>query len=394
MPPETPDRPPTSAATPRARLHRVAIGLVAGAALVGACLRGPGAAADSAAGAGEAQERAAQRGVDGEATRPAPPSPPPPAVPDGLWSDAGCTATGCHGGIEPIRRPETGMFRALVELGREHGDPDGCVVCHGGDPEATTVGEAHRGAPESLTAAAGADDFFADPASPWVNERTCGLCHPGLVRAQWTSLMMTEAGKIQGTTWSFGAAADGYEHTWANYAVENPDDPAARIGTDAYRQIMAEKRAAHPNVFVDAHEPLPEAPTAETFDDLRRDPSKAVFTYIRGECQRCHLGVKGRARRGDFRGMGCGACHIPYSNEGLYEGGDRTIPDAPGHMLVHSIQATRDAEVIIDRRKAEADIAEADGAAADAASPTPASRSRPAPPAITAASGSASPTRG
>ncbi len=377
MPPETPDLSPVSAATSRARLDLVAIGLVAGAALVGACLRGPGSGSDP--GRAEAQERAETRGgsVDETTAPSAPPSPPPPAVPEGLWSDAGCTAADCHSGIEPIRRPETGMFRALVELGREHGDPDGCVVCHGGDPQASTAAEAHRGAPSSLTAAAGADDFFADPASPWVNERTCGLCHPALVRAQWASLMMTEAGKIQGTTWSFGAAADGYQHTWANYAVENPDDPAARIGTDAYRQIMAEKKAAHPNIFVDAHEPLPEAPTAETFDDVRRDPSKAVFTYIRGECQRCHLGVKGRARRGDFRGMGCGACHIPYSNEGLYEGSDRTIPDSPGHMLVHSIQATRDAQVILDPPSPEADIAEADppevdiakaeGAAADAA---------------------------
>ena len=360
----TPDDPPATATAPPARLQLLAIGLVVGAALVGACLRGPAS--------GGLEERASGQAPPAfelatAHTTVRAPSSPPPALPEGLWSDAGCTASSCHAGIEPIRRPETGMFRALVELGQEHGDPDGCIVCHGGDPKASAAAEAHRGAPPSLKAAGGADEFFADPASPWVNERTCGLCHPALVRAQWTSLMMTEAGKIQGTTWSFGAAADGYEHTWANYAVENPDDPGDRIGTDAYRQFMAEKTAAHPNIFVDAHEPLPEAPTAETFDDVRRDPSKAVFTYIRGECQRCHLGVKGRARRGDYRGMGCGACHIPYSNEGLYEGGDQTVPESPGHMLVHSIQGTRDAAVIIDRRKAEADIAEADAAAADAA---------------------------
>ena len=46
--------------------------------------------------------------------------------------------------------------------------------------------------------------------------------------------------------------------------------------------------------------------------------------------------------------MGCSACHIPYSNEGLYEGSDPTIPkDQPGHLLIHSIQATRQAKVTV-----------------------------------------------
>jgi len=33
-----------------------------------------------------------------------------------------------------------------------------------------------------------------------------------------------------------------------------------------------------------------------------------------------------------MRGMGCAACHIPYSNEGFYEGTDPAIPkDKKGH---------------------------------------------------------------
>ena len=342
----------------------LAFGLIAAAAVFGACIQ----RSDEEPGntdRASASTPAPTPGNDGPA---ASTSPPPPALPAGLWSDQGCTAQGCHGGIEPIRRPETGMFKALQKLGREHGDADGCIVCHGGDPQATQAAFAHRGAPASLTAAGGADEFFADPASPWVNQQTCGLCHPKLVRAQWASLMMTEAGKIQGTTWSFGASADPdpYQHIWGNYAAKNPDDPAARIGTDAYREYMAAKAKAHPNVFTDEQLPLPPAPSVETFDELRRDPSKAVFTYIRSECQRCHLGVKGRSRRGDYRGMGCGACHIPYSNEGRYEGGDTSVSDKPGHMLVHSIQATRDATVILDRKAAEADVARADAAHAKA----------------------------
>jgi len=47
--------------------------------------------------------------------------------------------------------------------------------------------------------------------------------------------------------------------------------------------------------------------------------------------------------------MGCAACHIPYSNEGLYEGSDKSIPkDKKGHLLVHTIQATREAKVTVN----------------------------------------------
>ena len=159
--------------------------------------------------------------------------------------------------------------------------------------------------------------------------------------------MMTEAGKIQGTCWAFGSL-EGYKHHWGNYAVKNPSDPADRLGTDAYRAYMAALKQTEPNVFVDEHEPLPEALKTDELGRLTEDPSLAAFTYIRQECQRCHHAVKGRQVRGDYRGIGCASCHTPYSNEGFYEGGDPTIPrDEPGHMLVHSIQGTREAKVTV-----------------------------------------------
>ena len=50
--------------------------------------------------------------------------------------------------------------------------------------------------------------------------------------------------------------------------------------------------------------------------------------------------------------MGCSSCHVPYSNEGRYEGRDPSIPrDEPGHCLVHSIQATREAKVTVHGRQ-------------------------------------------
>ncbi len=259
---------------------------------------------------------------------------------------SGCTASGCHRGIEPIVPPSSGMARAIREVGIEAGDPAGCVVCHGGNPRALRADEAHSGAPSALRSQGGLDRFVRDPGSPWVNAKTCGLCHAELVQAQWRSLMMTEAGKIQGTVWAFGGVArsNPYDHPWANYDVANPKGP--RLGTDRYRRYMARKEEAFPNVYPKQQRALPEAPKGDELSGLGRHPSRAAFTYLRAECQRCHLGVRGRAKRGDWRGMGCSACHIPYSNEGFYEGRDPTIPrNTQGHLLVHSIQAGRGAAV-------------------------------------------------
>ena len=99
----------------------------------------------------------------------------------------------CHEGIEPIRDPESGMMRGIFAMGRGLGDVAGCVVCHGGDPTATEKDRAHGG-----------ERFYPDPGSPWVNDVTCGPCHAEHTGTQWTSLMMSESGKIQGTAWAFG----------------------------------------------------------------------------------------------------------------------------------------------------------------------------------------------
>lgn len=261
------------------------------------------------------------------------------------WSGKGCTRSACHGAIEPIREPSSTMFQRIAKKGARLGEPDGCTVCHGGTPSAPDAAGAHSGTVAAMAEAGGPDAFFADPASPWVNGRSCGQCHKEHVKAQWSSLMMTEAGKIQGTAWSFGGL-EGYEHTWGNYDAKNPKGAHAQLGTDDYRAYMQVKRKLHPNVYPDSQKTVPPAPTQEDLEDLAQHPEMAAFTYMRAECQRCHLGVRGRFRRGDYRGMGCGACHVPYSNEGLYEGQDQALPRKEvGHPLTHQLQATRDAVV-------------------------------------------------
>lgn len=78
----------------------------------------------------------------------------PAAVPDKVTSKAaaekGCMT--CHEGIEPIREETSAMLAAIRALGRAQGDPEGCVICHGGNPRGLTVEEAHRGVPEKVAA--------------------------------------------------------------------------------------------------------------------------------------------------------------------------------------------------------------------------------------------------
>jgi hypothetical protein len=157
--------------------------------------------------------------------------------------------------------------------------------------------------------------------------------------------MMTEQGKIQGTLWGFGGM-NGYKHDIGNYKTTNPQDPHKRLGTDAYRKYMEKLSAMEPQVFPKEIKELPPAPTAL---EVEKDPKLAAYTYLRQECLRCHTGSKGRNEHGDFRGIGCGSCHIPYSNSGRYEGGDLTIDrNLSGKMLVHSIQSSRKVKVTVN----------------------------------------------
>lgn len=47
--------------------------------------------------------------------------------------------------------------------------------------------------------------------------------------------------------------------------------------------------------------------------------------YLRDQCLRCHLWSQGARQDGDYRASGCAACHVVYSDNGIYEGGDKAI---------------------------------------------------------------------
>ena len=249
----------------------------------------------------------------------------------------------CHKGIEDIRDKDSGMMKAILKVAAKAGYAgNDCIVCHGGNPQAKKKEKAHSGTVEYFKNNKGPKEFYVAPGSTWINENTCGMCHENQIKAQMNSLMMTEQGKIQGALWSFGGK-NGYNHDVGNYVTKNPKDPHERLGTEAYKAYMQRLSEMEPQGFPKEMKQLPDAPTAE---DIEKDPSLAVYTYLRQECLRCHTGSKGRQKRGDYRGIGCASCHIPYSNEGFYEGADKSIDKKErGHLLVHSIQSSRETKV-------------------------------------------------
>jgi len=257
--------------------------------------------------------------------------------------NTGCLAPGkCHAGVEPIRAHDSEMARQIYAKGAALGDPNGCVVCHGGNPtEEKDAKIAHTGVPGGSLLT----EFVTHAGSMWVNGKTCGQCHEDWVYAGHRSIMQTEAGKIAGCLWGWGSAGTGMKVIYGNYDIDDPDGDTPVFGTEEYKAYTRQLMQANPDVFPQRLKVMP----ATDVETVAANPETAVYTYIRSQCQRCHVGVKGRDRRGDFRGMGCASCHIPYSNEGFYEGGDVTVPrEKSGRMLVHSIQASRDAKVVVN----------------------------------------------
>ncbi len=227
-----------------------------------------------------------------------------------LAKKKGCLS--CHEGIASIREEGSVMQAMINAMG-------GWVVCHGGTPNATTKAKAHSGAPANLAA----DNFYPDPGSIWIADKTCdiALCHRDKPYQMHRVLMQTEAGKIQGNFWDWGLGSADRKVRYGNYDIDDPDGRAPRAGSPAYKKYMSGLIQKFPAVF---HKRLKQIPALDDPREVGKNPALAALTYQRHECQRCHVGIRGREKRGDWRGMGCSACHILYSNEGFYEGKNQT----------------------------------------------------------------------
>jgi len=192
----------------------------------------------------------------------------------------------CHEGIEQISDVEE-----MNELT--------CTECHMGDDEAAEADAAHKG-------------MYANPSDLRVVENTCGGCHPDKMENVKKSLHATSAGKISGARYAQGAQTR--KSIYANYSIED-DNPEGKFAVASLAQIPV-------------YDPSkPEGPTNHLIDD-----------YLRNQCLRCHVWSDGHQRDGDYRASGCAACHILYSDNGTYEGGDKTIAkDQKDRPIVHRI---------------------------------------------------------
>ncbi len=180
----------------------------------------------------------------------------------------------CHEGIEKISEVP-GMSHLT------------CTDCHRGDEKGATAETAHKG-------------MYANPSDLRVIDKTCQTCHPREVENLIKSLHGTSAGKISGTRYAWGA--QDRKSIYGNYAVKD-ETPGTRTGAVASLKELP---------WYDPKKP--EGPENTPADD-----------YLRNQCLRCHIWSDGHQRDGDYRASGCAACHVIYSDAGLYEGKDKAI---------------------------------------------------------------------
>lgn len=247
----------------------------------------------------------------------------------------------CHEGIEPFTAHDTQMAQQIYALGASVGDPNGCVVCHGGNPkELKNAAKAHSGAPKGNLL-----DFFTPAAGGLsVIDKTCGACHAEQTSSIAKSMMSTDAGKIKVITYGWGFDNEDFKHRYANHHTLDKDGFEPIYGSEIYKSYIKELAAQHKDQFPSELKSIPKT----NFAVLNNKPEEAVYDYLRN-CNACHLMSKGKQQRGHYRGLGCSACHVPYGVEGFYEGGDKAIDKTkPGHMLTHSMQGTRNSKVKVN----------------------------------------------
>jgi hypothetical protein len=172
----------------------------------------------------------------------------------------------------------------------------GCTVCHGGDATARGKGAAHQGLRGS-----------ANPASPADWEQSCGACHRYQLERVKTTIMQTNAGMIGNIRLTWEGGTDG------RYAAVAGDH------------------------FTPDGRPVKYESVAE-LDNLAGE-------LYRKFCSRCHIGTTNADSYGAIHGAGCGACHFPWSEDGVYRGGDKTMAGKAGHSASHAMTALPGTEV-------------------------------------------------
>jgi len=243
----------------------------------------------------------------------------------------------CHAGIEPIH-PENVM--PLFEQAGE------CTVCHGGDGTVPNKSIAHVAVPDNWAEVRGdglekanpgyikdmapnqlaqldpAYVKFINPSDVRVVDETCGVCHEEQTTAQKNSIMTTNAGHYMPTL--FLAGFQDREAIYGSWPASDPDCTGEE-GTVC--------------------DVIPLVPPLE--DEIRAaladpDPSRleeiGYQHYLSKKCNTCHAAGYGANNSPHlYRSSGCAACHVVYNELGVYEGGDKMIPNAPVYPKEHRI---------------------------------------------------------
>ncbi|WP_066855647.1 multiheme c-type cytochrome [Halodesulfovibrio spirochaetisodalis] len=215
----------------------------------------------------------------------------------------GCLAGNCHIDHEPVRSHDSEMAKQIYLLGEDQGDPNGCVVCHGGDPAAMWENRVHEGAPpESLLT-----EFTATPAAAPVVERTCGQCHAKRVYSLQRSGMATGAGHMSAILQGWGIKP---ESPVGVYTVTDVDGILPPTGTPEYQLYMRTLQKQQQAVFT---ERITALPLYHDWKRIEATPQLAAYRYTRSECAGCHVWNVNSGGKGS----GCAACHVRYTEDGI-----------------------------------------------------------------------------
>lgn len=165
----------------------------------------------------------------------------------------------------------------------------GCISCHGGNPQARTKEEAHRGI-----------YGIANRSFPGRYELGCGKCHKYQLERMQSSQMYTAAGMIAQI-----------QATWEG------EEPGVRYGSqqaELFNQSgLAVKQQA-----------------VSELDNLSGE-------LFRKFCARCHVARQQDPVNGSGNPAGCAACHFPYTRGGVYRGSDPTMKGRSPHSQTHEM---------------------------------------------------------
>lgn len=226
-------------------------------------------------------------------------------------------------------------------------DPNSCVVCHGGDPEARDKEAAHvpvpanwaevRGgglppspvgfirdfAPDQLDALDPEYVRFINPGDIRAMAQSCGPCHEEQVATLRTSVMSTNAGHYYPSLYLVGAQDDQLAHVGSVAETIDDCDPTV-LGAVCEVTTLTPATDEEIQAAIDSGDPY-------AIEEV------AYSHYLSKNCNTCHqAGYPRNDSPALYRSTGCSGCHMVYGENGLYEGGDEALPHGtPVHPQRH-----------------------------------------------------------